>query len=238
MFKQLWPIVFALGLSGCASLGDLSDSIKGNVNQKSDTAKLYKWRAEMKMTVEGKTYNGIGIAPLRNVNRITIVSSVPLDRLQVHTCARDDVFRDIDENWFGGAGKKFTYEYVPNEKEKQVPCFLYFEAYSNRGLTDWGMIAFIDGQELHASMDCNGRNVPFEGLSACQTQAGLDQVIYFNEEIVDYEADPWCGLLKLSPTKFALRPKPGFCKATMMNEKDKMHRMLLLGYEAVLVRSD
>lgn len=247
MIRSL-SLFLALTLTGCAAMPDIRDQLTGNYNQKGDTGKLYKYKAEMRIilgTGPGSEYNGIGVVPLRNVNDIKIVSQVPLDRLQVTTCSRHQVFRDIDKGWFGGAGKEFVYRYIPTEKEKEVPCFIYFEAFSKQALTDWGMVVFEAKEELHARMDCNEKNLSFAGVSICQTKGGLDQMIYFDEDIEEMEENGNCGALMLTPRKIALRPvppylsqnhpTPGFCTATFY-ANGKFHRMVLLGYESVLIR--
>ena len=241
MKNPILCLMVAMGLSGCASLPDLWDSVLGQTNEKTAMgAVLYRHRADMQFTIGNQVFDGIASTPLRNVQDIKIKSKVPIDRLQITSCARDRVFRDIDGGgWFGTQpGKEMTYRYEPNEKEQEVPCFLYVEAYSKRQLTSWGMIAFSKEERLPAALDCNGLREKFGGLSICQTNHGLEQSIIFQEPIVDFEADKHCNLVRKSDYKFDVKPELGFCVATFMNDAGEMHRMLMLGYQSVLVRED
>lgn len=239
-FSAALITVGAFFLQGCAVLPDIKDSLVGDFNQKTETGKLYQYRADMTLRIDGKAYVGMGIAPLKDRNLIRIESSVPLDRFHVDTCNRNKVFHEVNKSksWFSSSSGMWTdYLYIPNEKEKEVPCFVYFQAFSKRSLTDWAMVAFIDGQELPAKLDCNGLGKePFSGVSVCQTMQGRDQVIYFENDIVVHRAAASCNIFKKNMREFHMRPSPGFCEATFWADDGRIHRSLILGYEGVLVR--
>ena len=219
-------VVLILGLAGCATPQELTSS-----------APLHKYRANISITIDGKEFDGMGVTALNGPKKIEIVSQAKLDLLKINSCHRDFKVEKVDKGWFGGSGKKFTYNFVPTEKEKSMWCPLYIQAFDKRGITDWGYLAWRDGFTLPAQMDCNGHTWKFAGVSVCQTQAGLEQVIRF-EKPVKYSADSNCKITSTSDRSFNIRSNQDFCLAEFSSDGKEFHRMVLLGYEKDLIRGD
>lgn len=217
-------ILMALLLTGCAS-----------TQQPTTSGPLYKYRANMQITVDGKAFDGMAVTALGEKD-ISIVSQAALNLLRITTCHRDFSVEKVDKGWFGGASKTFTYHYKPTLEESQGVCPMYIQAVSKDLVTDWGYLYFRTDETLPAQMDCNGTSWSFSGTSVCQTKAGLDQAIRF-DHAVKYEADAACKITAVSDKEFKIRGSLGFCYAEFSDGK-AWHRMILLGYDTVLVRGD
>lgn len=217
-----FALIFLI-LAGCAS-----------TQQVTTAGPLYKNRANMQITVDGVTFDGVGVTLLNGPKDISIVSEAALDLLRITTCHRDFTVEKVDSGWFGGSGKTYTYHYEPTETEKASVCPMYIQAFSKDSVTDWGYLAFRTDETLPASMDCNGTNWKFAGISVCQTKAGLDQVIRFDRD-VKFTADLICQITQSSPREYIIRGGLGFCFAEFSDGK-VWHRLILLGYDSVLIR--
>lgn len=233
MFARLWVAFAALTLLGCST-----------VEQKTFKGPLYNYRADMKIHVDGKWFDGMAATKADFPKDITVVSPVALDRIHVTSCARQDVcefgrecegFTVSKGGWFGGdAGNNFVYRYVPTKLENEGMCPLYIEAYSKESLTSWGLIAFRAEEKLPAHIDCNGKGFTYAGFTVCQTKSGLQQRMEFKKNVI-YEAEESCNIRPVSKNTFDFSPALGFCRATFTDGID-WHRLILVGYEGVLVR--
>lgn len=197
---------------------------------------LYKNRASMKITVDGITYDGMAVGKLDGPKKIQLISQAALDLLRITTCHRDFSVEKVDKGWFGGSGHLYTYEYHPTDVEKSKVCPMYIQAFSKDRVTDWGFIAFRTDETIPAEMQCNGWWWKSDGISVCQTKAGLDQKIKFDRDVL-YEAEPSCSITAKSKREFVVRGSMGFCYAEFSDGKE-WHRLILLGYDSVLIRGD
>ena len=229
----MFRILFALLLftAGCATLDGV---------QTGESILTYK--ADMRITVDGTTFEGLAVTEMGAADRvitIQVVSDAKLDALYVRTCGRFKDFKKLSPNWYGGAGKTFTYQYKPIGMERETACPLFFEAYDlTNALSAWGMVAFRDGNDLPTSKfgaACNGTGWTFKGLTACQTQAGLYQSIEFDSDILFREESSSCNLTKLSPRKFSYKPGLGRCVATF-SDGSRHHKLIAIGFKRPLLR--
>ncbi len=218
-----------MALSGCATL-------KSEVNQatKPDNGPLYSDRADMQFALStGQTIDGVGVAKLPSGPvAVKLVSLFKMDRLQVTTCARQDVYN--------GEKKEFTYDYYPTPAEINGVCPMYFEAYSKKQLTSWGFLAFRTDETIPSQMYCNGQSRQFSGLAVCQTKSGLEQTLNYSVKIDFAEAEPGCNMTTTDNKSFTFKPAKGFCRATFMAKDSKGQpqwaRAIVLGYASVLIR--
>lgn len=189
---------------------------------------LYKYKADMIMTIDGKTFDGMAVTKLDGEKTITVYSKARADVLIVHTCHRYEKFENLKTT-------DFRYTYKPTAKELEGRCPIYIEAYDKSGLTDWGYIAFRNDEELPASVECNGTNWKFAGFTVCQTQAGLEEAIHFSSPIRKFEASENCNLKQRSDKDFDIKPALGFCNATF-TDGTNWHAATFLGFEQAFVR--
>lgn len=222
---------------GCAAIPGIGDVITGTANETVTSGPLYKFRAELLLTVDGKTFDGVGATLIRPGDmEIDVTSKFGLDRIQFTTCSRQDVFRNVDQDWFGGVGKVMRYHFIPDKQELAGQCPLYIEAFNKAGLAAWGFVAFRSDETLPAHLGCNGESITYSGFSVCQTLAGLKQTISFDSAVKDFEIEPICGGSKLDDKNFALRPGSGICRATFYD--GRWHSMVMFGYDKVLVQGE
>jgi hypothetical protein len=235
--RFLLLILFSAALTGCASLPDWKETFLGQANQKTEKPPLYKYRADMQITVGGKKFDGVAVADLNYArNKIELESRVKMDRLEIMSCRRHQVFENVGGGWFSSSGTKMSYEYVPNNGESEAGCPVYFQAFAKNLLTSWGMIFFRTSETLLADVGCNGEQETFKGVSICQTKAGLKQSFAFAQP-VNFELGETCAAANPSDRLIEIAPKLGFCEATFDDGRN-FHRLILLGYESVLVRVD
>jgi hypothetical protein len=236
--KTLIWVGLCLTLSACAALPNIANIFFGGATETYPPGELYKYRGELLLTFEGQTFEGVGATKLTGPIDIRVDSKFGLDRLQFTSCSRHEVIRDFDETWFSKS-KTYTYHYVPSKDELVVGCPLYIEAFSKKALAAWGFIVFGHDESLPGRMSCNGESTLFKqsSHSVCQTKAGLDQSLRFDEPIDDFEADSICNMKKVDPRTFTMRPGLGMCTATFL-AKGKWHSLNLIGYERVLVQDE
>jgi hypothetical protein len=208
-------------------------------NPKQEMPEAYtSYRAEMAFDVgNNKLYRGLIV--LNSAADITfkVLSPIRLDRLEVSTCGRHEVYRDVDKTkpWFGESksGFEFTYRYIPTEEESKGACPLMFQAFSKDQQKAWGMMFFKQDQNLAANMDCNGEKKEFSGISACQTKAGLEQKIRFAVPVI-FESTSQCVIQSDDQMSFLVRSRGDFCKASF-SDGAEFHDMILHGYKFVII---
>lgn len=199
-----------------------------------DKEKVTDYKADARVTVGGKTFDGMAAALLTGPLDVVFQSVAKTDIVYVHTCARFERYKKTDKSWFGGSSKPFPYRFEPSPDELEGRCPLYWEVYDLKGLTDWGMVAFRTDQTLPGEMWCNGRKTTYAGFSVCQTKDGLEQTIIFDRDVT-YSADPGCNMKKVSNRKFKFYPALGFCHASFKSGNE-FHDMMALGFKRPLLR--
>lgn len=214
----LWPFLF-----GCVSTAQITTEVP-----------LYKYRADMRITIDGVTSTGMAIGEI-GTKDIAIVSQAPLDLLRITTCHRDFTIQKVDQGWFGGSGKSYTYHYEPSDEERDGTCPLYIEAYSKDLVTDWGFVVFRNNENLTAIVECNGSTASYRGVSVCQVKAGLNQVVRFNQ-VVKFAAEKSCHVETKDNKEFVIKGDMGFCRMEFSPEGVIFHRFIMLGYDKVLIR--
>lgn len=208
---------------------------------------LYTYRADMQVSFDqGQTvYDGVTSARITTGNLpVTFISPVNIDRVQITTCGRQAICQSggscdanfaISRNWIGSVQNTFTYNYTPTPDEALGMCPMYIEAYSKKDLTSWAFVGFYGNETLPAQIYCNGKFVPTKGLTVCQTKNGLNQKIVFSTA-VKAEGEKSCNLTTTDNMNFTLTPDLGFCRASFLDNNKNWHRLIMLGYDSVLVR--
>lgn len=190
----------------------------------------------MQITVDEVTFDGMAVTAIGEKD-IALVSKAKLNYLAIDSCARENVVQNVDSGWFGGVGKTYSYHFAPTRYETEYPCPLYIQAVSADGITAWGYLFWRTDEHLPAVFDCNGHHRPFSGVSICQTKTGIRQEIFFDREVQHVESQN-CEVSMDVKTKNAYviaTHGNGFCYATFTDGKE-LHRVVLLGYDQVIVR--
>jgi len=202
--------------------------------QKTERAPLYRYKADILFEINGLKSSGMVVVPLTDLVKIKMRSKARLDLLMISSCHRTYTIEKVDEGWFGGAAKEFVYEYRPTEIEKSGFCPVYFQAFDKNGITAWGMLAFKTTETLKATLQCSGTVSENVGVSICQAKSGLTQGIKFSQR-PKFIGNDKCEIKESGLNAFEVRANSGFCNATFMLNKE-IHRLVLLGFDEVLVR--
>ncbi len=261
MIRNLWPLVFTLGLAGCASMQDFGNILFGTSAQKITRTPVWVYKPDIRMGVDGRTFDGYGVSILTDETQIKIQSLVSIDRVQISTCSRLDVCQikggelacpiwdtehldgrfAIERGWFGAIGKSMIYRYAPDRTEKEHDACANMEImiYDKNVLAAWGFLYFRRSPEKNfpAQMTCNGTDWNWAGSSACSVKAGTIQKISFKDPVDNYKADDSCGLKKLSDKEFEFKPLVGWCRASF-GQALKYHDVIINGFDEVLLRSN
>lgn len=244
-------IFLSLLFTGCASLPDIANILFGKSAQKVTRTPIEVYKPDIRIGVDGATFEGMGVTRLSDETPIYIESLVDIDRVEISTCSRLDVCQvkagtmacdssrfHVETDWFKNAGRKMLYVFRPSEREKQGHCSnLTITIYDKNVLAAWGYLTFRSDPENNfpARMSCNATDWKFAGHSVCSAKAGHVQTIYFAEPIDDFEADELCNLKKISDKEFEFQPGLGWCRAGFMKD-GKYHGVTINGFDEVLVR--
>lgn len=227
--KHLMLITGLILMSACSS-----------VTQKT-TGPYTSYRAEMIFDVNGADgpmeYRGLALVPSAPETTLRLTSPIPLDRLEISTCGRHEVRRDVDKQstWFseGESGYELVYTYRPTAEESKGVCPIMFQAFSKDSQKAWGMLFFKSDQTLPAEMDCNGGHRKFSGLSICQSKAGIDQLLVFKVPVM-FESNSNCVITTEDKKSHLVRSTKEFCRASFTDGKN-YHDLVLLGYNQVII---
>ncbi len=249
--QKLWPLVFALGLSACASLQDFGNAIFGNSSQKITRTPIWLYMPDLLIGVDGKNFLGMGVSTLQDKIDIQIWSQVDIDRVEISTCSRHDVCQlkggslacdpnrfAVSKDWFGNPSKSMTYRFIPDKVERYDSCAnIMIAIYDKNMLAAWGYLDLRTNPENNfpANFTCNAIDWKFSGVSVCSAKAGTIQAIYFSSSIDGYRAEDACNIKKISDIEFQFQPQTGWCRASFSKDK-KFHDVIINGYDEVLIR--
>ena len=235
-------LIASFFLNGCAAVPYVKQVIQGSANEQISNGPLYQFRAELRFEITGKTFDGVTAALLKGPLDIKVDAKFPLNRLQITSCGRHEVFRNINKSWWGNISKDMSYHYVPSKYELEGPCPLYVEAFNKEALVAWGMIVFRNVENLPGHLICNGSETVFAGHSICQTKYSLEQAIYFDVPIEKFRADPSCNMKRESENTFKFFPAMSVNDETVCNAEfraqGKWHTLTAFGYQRVLVQNE
>lgn len=186
-------------------------------------------RASMPFLSDGKTYNGTGVLQRKSSQDILFVLPKNTLKLMITTCSREDFFPYPD------TAKPFKYNYIPvMYVENLESCILRATAITNKGEIFNSVIDFTAGEELIASLSCNGKTENTVGVGLCQTRKNLVQNIEFKEPTVyamgEGCPDPQIGFIS---TSYDFKVKSGFCTYQFMSKNKKVYRLTTYGYETI-----
>lgn len=251
MLKILWPLAFALGLSGCASLQGIANVLFGTSAQQATRTPIWVYMPDLLIGVDGVNFYGMGVSTLQPQTDIKVWSEVKIDRVEISTCSRHDVCQikggslacdmnrfDVAKDWFGNAGKNMVYHFIPDKKEKEDSCAnILIAVYDKNSLAAWGYLDLRTNPENNfpAQFTCNATDWKFAGVSVCSAKAGTLQAITFSAPIDGFRAEDACNVTKISPTEYQFQPQVGWCRASFSKDK-KFHDVIMNGYDEVLIR--
>lgn len=233
--KSLLLFIFLI-CTGCDLITSGADYFS-NAETLNTEPPLHQYKADLEITVGGLRFTGVAVANMADSIEVKIKSKVRLYLLSITTCSREFTTERADKNWFGGVGKDFVYIFKPNEVEKSGNCPMHVVAYDLKGIASWGIVHFKTNESLKAQVSCNGDLLTYNGLTGCQTRDTLIQRISFFKPIDNYAVNEYCGVERLSPLTFELRPKSGLCLATF-EAGGEIHRAALHAYTKLFIRGE
>jgi len=197
-----------------------------------EQASLYK--KDMEVCVDGLCAEGLLVAPMRESYKISTKSKGVLDLFTFATCHREETSTEFSSGWFGlGGSKEFEGHYIPQKYvEAGIYCPIYLGGYNKKGMNSWGFIDFETPEAtLKAVVICNGKTVGYNGVSVCQSKAGLMQAIAFQEPVT---SNCVIKVDKVKNIDFEMPKGEHVC--AFLGESGRLHRLTLFGYEKILIR--
>lgn len=193
---------------------------------------------------EKATLCGVGVLPDLDEYTIKIKAYDDLNFLTLTTCHEETTSENPDAGWKKKDGE-LTFSYKPT-MEKGKACPLYVSAFSRKQRHSWGILIFENERyQLPAKLYCNGYMEDYDGVSACQSREGLLQKVVFDEPVklvkpvngaADRKGDcPVIGKDGDKEFEFKIPNRECFYGFIGMNSK-KIHQMLTIGYEEIIVR--
>lgn len=204
-----------------------------DVDQKLDPEIFYK--RDMEISVNGHKITGAGVVPRSGQYEIKGVAKGTLDLFTLTTCHREITREGLDE--------EFSEKLYPvRGLEDAGGCSLQLGGYERkRGRHSWGFVDFEDAQAtLPATLKCNGDVRRNNGVSVCQSRAGLIESIEFDAP-VRVRPDPECPIPDSANKKtfvFPLPPKACVFAFREIDPPNRVHRLTTLGYDGILIRED
>ena len=214
----------------------------GSVPQRLDPNVFYK--RDIKLTVNNADYEGISVLPAAHEYDILIEpkGGANIDLLLITTCHREFSAEKSTKGWslFGGKKTQFTYKYQPVEGlEDDGDCLMRINSFEkDKGRHAWALIAFQHSKyQLEGVLACNGEVKNNRGVSVCQSKRGLIQSIQFPEAVRWATPPEGCGVpVRRGTGLYELPISLGECIYTADTKAGRMHRLVTVGYEGVLVR--
>lgn len=200
---------------------------------------LYKYRADVQITVGDKSMNGLISVQRTDPTRIQIDSPVKMDLVRISTCNRDYTVEEVGKSgwgWWSESGRRYAFPFAPNEVEREGFCPIYIQVFDKDLLTAWGFVGFRTDEKLKSVVSCNGLEYEAHGLDACQSMYGFEQGLKFTAPVKFVAKGGNCEVRRLSDRVLRVRTtSPGFCTISVYDGKDDF-TFVLLGYDEILVR--
>lgn len=218
---MLWVMYSLVTLIGCAT----------GTGQRLDPNYFYK--RDMGLQVNGKVVRGAMVVPENVGYNFKVTSPGDMDLFTLTTCHREIAHEKV--------GKKTNFRIGRMAGiENKGSCPVRLAGYDkDRGKHSWGFVDFRSHNEtLWAFLKCNGSVRSAQGVSVCQSRAGLIQEIRFPVP-VDYVENKQCPDMKSEDGKtFQYKMPKGLCVYAFKEKgpKGRNHRHTTLGYERILIR--
>lgn len=177
-----------IGFSLGCSLLDVKDPQK-------EAEQIYK--KDLELIIDGNKYSGTAVLPLKASYSITVIPEEKADRVIIQSCHRDLTIDKPKSGWFSS---KYTFTYEPIiGMEDNRNCALEIASLTAKTKNAFAYIDFRDSRpeiSLKANIKCNGQYSTSDGVSVCQSAAGLRQSISFEEKTLIEGIDLKCNVME------------------------------------------
>ena len=213
-------LLLAILLSGCSS-----------TQQKLDPLIYYK--RDMEVRVNGFESIGTLVVPKDDEYKIRAKFRGKGDLVTLKTCHREVEVEKV--------GWRETFNFIPNKGiEDDGSCFLEIAAFEHKkGRHSWSLIDFeTDLYKLPAQVKCNGSTYNSRGVTICQSKEKLVQEIVFPEDVELSEKAKCFDRIEKPVGRRWLFHTPNRECTFIVRGKDsgRLHKVLLIGYEKIIIR--
>lgn len=228
-------VFFCLLVLGCSSLGQLS----GTTTPPPAPNVTYKF--DIKGTVNGVAFDGVGVVPYSTDYQMNIVSRVDVDMLLINSCHRSIQFPSaIELGWFDKK-RGFAYDFQPNEMENNGSCLVKISSLNKDSNTEnaWAILDFQTPEStLPSTQQCNGDYSSSTGVSICQSKTGLVESIKFTVPVEMASSAP-CPFTTKDNYSWKYQIADGVCVVDFheIASPHRKHRHTSVGFNAVQIRN-
>lgn len=201
---------------------------------------VYKY--DMHGTVNGVSFDGVGVIPYSDAYKMHIESLVDVDLISITSCHRDfSAESAIKIGWFK-TKRGYDYDFNPAPGiENEGSCLVRTTSLNkDKGLNAWGIVDFeTPGETLPATSYCNGRVDKTNGVSICQTRAGLIQKISFEVPVrLSALIESRCQMSSSDNKNWVYKLQSGECVIAFqeIDGKKRFHRHTTVAYTDIFVR--
>lgn len=197
------------------------------------------YKRDMEVCFGNTCSEGVLVVPRSPVYNFTVKAKGDLDLFTFSTCHREEIAEEAGRGGWFSKGEKYSGTYTPIKGLEDIySCPAYVGGYNKEGENSWAFIDFETPEaNLPAVLNCNGKVTKTNGVSVCQSKAGLIQQIEFEVPVtIEFEAVK-CKLPKPQDGKIWQFEMPvGECVLAFFGEGGQIHRLTLLGYQKILIR--
>lgn len=220
-----------------------------SVPQKLDPDKFYKRDLPFCATDIG-CFEGTAVLPQRDHYEFEVApkGDAAVDLLVLDSCHREFTKESEDKSvldYFAKifsknkVGYKIQYSLIPGI-EDDGDCTVRINTFEkDKGRHAWAVIRFQHPKyDLPATLFCNGEIKSERGVSLCQSKSGLTQQIKFEEKVM-IETDKGCEIPKKNSNgAYEWKISQGECGYTIKSESGRIHDLLTIGFEGLLIRNN
>ena len=190
------------------------------------------------MQINDQYFKGTAIPKKAPTYHIKVKTPGVISMITVRSCHREFTF-EPDRSWFS-SGKKYEFDYTPNQIEKSSACPLDIGAYDNSTSArhSWAMVFFANTEKIEASLECNGETFKGVGISVCQARAGTLQAIHFDHRVKVSPDNARCDVMKTQNEKdyqYVIAQEE--CQYYLCDQIGECHRLTTLGYNGQMVKN-
>lgn len=234
---KVFLALVTLFLSGCADLQTAVESTPQN--QSAD------FRYDLYGTVNGAAFNGVGVVPFSKTYSMNIISKVDVDLLRITSCHRDfSAESAIKLGWFDSK-RGYNYVFNPSAGIEDVgSCLVRIGAYNkDKGQNAWGILDFESPDRTFPAQNlCDGKAAGSNGVSICQSKAGLiEKIVFPLPAIQSAKVDPKCVMKKPADGmtwEYVLQPGECVMEFMELAAPNRLHRHTTIGYSDIEIRGN
>jgi len=200
------------------------------------------YRRDMIITINGQTSEGVLVVRRAPIYQINVESKASLDLFTLQSCHRETLITDVKESGIFARRSRVRLNYTPSAGiEDTGACPLQLGGYDkSQGKHSWAFVDFeTPAETLEAQVFCNGDSSVNNGVSLCQSRAGLIQRMVFEKPVM-VSPDPGCELpAAANNIAFRFPIQKGICVYLFVeiDNPHRAHRLTTIGYEEILIRT-